>query len=158
MDFSDLGDLGKNLTVLIPLILIILFQVFLKKRKGEKTPLEIVGSLLLEINQNQKLMEAFLFQWQAKKFSTGSWQRNKNRLDFLAQSLQTALSDAFSLAEDFNRQIDNAKKYKSSSYLANVNVEKLREPLTRSKQGLEAWLQSNSDKEELLPTRRSSSG
>ena len=158
MDFGDLGDLGRNITVLIPLILLILFQVFLKKRKGEGTPLEIVGSLFSEIVQNQTVMEAFLIQWQAKKFKTGSWQRNKNKLDFLDQSVQTALSDAFSLAEDFNRQIDNAKKYKSSSYLANVNVEKLREPLTRSKQGLEAWLQSNSDKEELLPTRRSSSG
>ncbi len=154
MDFGDLGDLGKNITVLLPLIILILFQVFLKKRKGERTPLEVVGSLLSEVNQNQKLMEAFLFHWQVKKFKTGSWERNKNKLDFLSQSLQNALSDVFGLAEDFNRQIDNAKKYKSSSYLANISVDKGRGRLARRKQGLGEWLEANIGRKE-LPRRRS---
>ncbi len=153
MDFSDLGDLGKNLTVILPLILLIIFQIFFRKRRAERTVPEIVSSLLAEINQNQQLMEAFLVKWQARKFKTGSWQRNKNRLDFLDQSVQTALADAFDLAEDFNRQIASAKKHKSASYLANINVDRLKEPLTRSRQGLEKWLQANADQKG-LPTQR----
>ena len=145
MDFGDLGALRKNVTVILPLILLIIFKIFFRKRRAEKTVPEIVSSLLAEINQNQQLMEAFLVKWQAKKFKTGSWQRNKNRLAFLEQSAQTALADAFDMAEDFNRQIASAKKHKSASYLANINVDKLKEPLTRSRQGLEEWHQPNTD-------------
>ncbi len=154
MDFGDLGDLGKNLTVIIPLILLIIFQIFFRKRRAERTPQEMVGGLLTEINENQQLMEAFLVKWQARKFKTGSWQRNKNRLAFLEQSAQTALADAFDLAEDFNRQIASAKKHKSASYLANINVDKLKEPLTRSRQGLEEWLQANAGQKGLPTGRR----
>ncbi len=154
MDFGDLGDLGNNLTVILPLILLIIFQIFFRKRRAERTVPEIVSSLLAEINQNQQLMEAFLVKWQARKFKTGSWQRNKNRLDFLEQSAQTALADAFDLAEDFNRQIASAKKHKSASYLANINVDKLKEPLTRSRQGLEEWLQANAGQKGLPAQRR----
>ena len=150
---DDLGELGKNLTVIIPLILLIVFQIFFRRRRAERTPQEIVTSLLTEINQNQQLMEAFLVNWQVKKFKTGSWQRNKNRLNFLDQSVQTALADAFDLAEDFNRQMASAKKHKSASYLANINMEKLREPLARSRQGLEEWLQANAGQQG-LPTQR----
>jgi len=153
VDFGDLGELGKNLTVIIPLILLIIFQIFFRRRRAERTPQEIVTSLLTEINQNQQLMEAFLVNWQVKKFKTGSWQRNKNRLDFLDQSVQTALADAFDLAEDFNRQMASAKKHKSASYLANINMEKLREPLARSRQGLEDWLQEKAGQQG-LPTQR----
>ena len=153
MDFGDLGELGKNLTILIPLILLIIFQILFRRRRAERTPREVVTSLLTEINQNQQLMESFQVSWQVKKFKTGSWQRNKNRLDFLDQSVQTALADVFNLAEDFNRQMANAKKYKSTSYLANINVDKLREPLARSRRGLEAWLQANAGQPR-LPTRR----
>lgn len=153
MDLDDLGELGKNLTVIIPLILLIIFQIFFRRRRAERTPQEIVTSLLTEVNQNQQLMEAFLVNWQVKKFKTGSWQRNKNRLDFLDQSVQTALADAFDLAEDFNRQMASAKKHKSASFLANINMEKLREPLSRSRQGLEEWLQAKAGQQG-LPTRR----
>lgn len=153
MDFGNLDELGKNLTVIIPLVLLIVFQIFARKRRTERTTAEIVSSLLGEVNQNQQLMEAFLLRWQFKKFKTASWQRNKNRLDFLSQSAQTALTDAFNQAEDFNRQIDNARKNKSASYLANVNVEKMREPLARSRQRLEEWLQLNATQSG-LPRRK----
>jgi hypothetical protein len=59
------------------------------------------------------------------------------------------------MTEEFNREIDAAKKYKSSSYLANIEVDKLRESLTRSKQGLEEWFAANKDKKGLMPKRRS---
>ena len=51
-----------------------------------------------------------------------------------------ALSDASAIVEDFNQQIGAARKYKSASYMASVNMDKLKEPLAKSKQGLEEWL------------------
>jgi len=139
VDFGDLSELGKNISAIIPLILLVLFQIFMRRRRTEKTTPEVVNNLLKEINHNQQLMEAFLVTWQTNKFKTDSWQRNKNRLDFLDQHVHTALTNAYDLAEEFNREITSAKKFKSSSYLANVNVDKLREPLARSRKGLEEW-------------------
>jgi len=153
MDFGDLGALGKNLSVIIPLILLVVFQIFTRKHRAERTLQEIVTSLLNEVNHNQKLMEAFLVKWQIKKFKIDSWKRNRNRINTLDQSVQTALADTFDLVEDFNRQMENAKKNKSTSYLANINMDKLKEPLARSRRGLEEWLQEHSGQQN-MPTRR----
>ena len=139
----DISDLSKNLFPLIILAVIVVVRIFFRRRRGDGTQVEMITGLLSEINHNQKLMETFNLHWQVKTFKTGSWNRNKAKLDFLNQPLQTALSDAFSIAGDFNQEITAAKKYKSSSYLASISVDKLRKPLATSKQGLDEWLQEN---------------
>jgi len=152
----DLGDIGEKLLPFVMVIVFIVFQFFLKRRRPvETTPLAVVLSLLSEVKQNQQLAEAFRFQWQAKNFTTASWQRNKNKLDFLDQSLQVALSDTFMMVEDFNRQIKSAKKYKSTSYMASINMEKLKELLARSGWGLEQWLSSVGATKETQTKQRS---
>lgn len=143
MDNGGFEDIGRNLIILLPIALLILFNIFFRKRRGERTQPEIVISLLSEIALNQQIMEAFLQKWQTRKFRIDSWQRNKGKLDFLGQELQNNLAKAFSLAEEFNRDIDSARQYKSSSYLAGISADKLSEPLARSRQGLEEWLQSS---------------
>jgi hypothetical protein len=44
------------------------------------------------------------------------------------------------MIEDFNLQIASARKYKSMDYLAGVGVEKVKDPLAQSREGLEQWL------------------
>ena len=147
MDFGDLGDIGKILTYLIPAIILILTNVIFRKHKQQQARLTVVRSLLSEINYNQKLMEAFSMQWQTKKFKTASWKRNKDKMDYIDPSLRYTLADAFEITEEFNREIDAAKKHNSVSYLAGIRVDRLREPLAKSKQGLEEWLALNKGKE-----------
>ena len=65
---------------------------------------------------------------------------NRNKLDFLDKALQTNISDAFMMAEDYNHQIDEARKYKSTSYMANINIDKLNGLLAKCQEGLEQWL------------------
>jgi len=154
VDFSDLGELGKILGYLVPVVILILVNVFFRKQQEQKKRLTVVRSLLSEINYNQKLMEAFLLQWQAKNFKTASWKKNKDKMDYIDQGLHITLADAYEIAEGFNHEIDAAKKYKSASYLACVRVYRLKEPLARSKQGLEEWLQLNKDKEKIFKRRR----
>ena len=154
MENGGFGDIGRNLIILVPIILLLIFNVFFKKRKGERTQSEIVFSLLSEIALNQQIVETFLQGQPVKKFKTGSWQRNKNKLDFLEQELQVAVAKVFSMAEEFNREIDSAKKFKSSSYLIGIPVDKLKEPLVRSRQWLEEWLQSHSGQTQATPGRR----
>ena len=135
---------GESWYILIPIIILIVLSFVMKRRRpAERTDPEIAGTLFLDVNENLKLAESFSFQRRPKKFRTGSWQRNSEKVDFLPRTLQDALSTAFTLAEDFNQQIDAAKKYKSTIYLSGVDVRKLEGPLTKSKEGLEEWLKAN---------------
>lgn len=147
MDF-DWGEIGKVLGYLVPVVILILINVFFRKQQEQKRRLAVVRSLLSEIDYNQKHMEAFAFQWQTKKFKTGNWKRNKDKMDYIGQSLHATLAGAYETAEEFNREIDAAKKHKSASYLASIQVDRLREPLAKSKQGLEEWLQLNKGRKE----------
>ena len=145
----DLSDTAINILVVLGIAFLIGINLFLKRRHQARTPAEMVLSLLSEINHNQKLAEDFQFHLNVKKFKTESWKINKTKADFLGQSLLTTLDTAFSMAEGFNRDIDTAKKCKSTSYLAAISVDKLKELLAQSKQGLEEWLQANVEKPQL---------
>ncbi len=154
----DLSEIGPNLVVILTIVALLALNIFLRRRRGERTPTEVALSLLSEINLNQKLAEDFQFHLQAKKFKTGSWKRNETKLNFLDHSLQTTLADAFSMAERFNRDIDAAKKYKSASYLSSINVDKLKQPLAESKQALEEWLRADMEKQQFAGRRGRLSG
>jgi hypothetical protein len=147
MDF-DWSEIGKVLSYLVPIIILILFNVFFRKQQEQKRRLTVVRSLLSEIEYNQKHMEAFALQWQTKKFKAGNWKRNKDKMDYIGQSLHATLTGAYEIAEEFNREIDVAKQHKSASYLASIQVDRLREPLAKSKQGLEEWVQLNKGRKE----------
>lgn len=154
MDLGDLGEIGKILAYLVPVIILILVNVVFRKQKEQKTRLDVVRGLLSEINYNQKLMEAFSYQWQTKKFKTGTWKRNKAKMDYIDQGLRATLAGAYEIADEFNRDIDLAEKRKSASYLASIQVDRLKEPLAKSKQGLEEWLQLNKGKEKIFKRSR----
>ena len=148
----DFGDISENIPIIVMIAGLILLQFFLRRRrKPEITHQEIAQNLLSEVRLNQALAETFNLRQKPKKFEAVSWQRNKNKRDFLAQSLQVALSDALTSIEDFNRQIEAAKKHKSASYMVNVDVGKIKEPLSKSKQGLEEWLLENVGTKESPP-------
>lgn len=145
----DFGDIGGNVPIILMIIGLILLQFFfMRRRKPERTRQAIVQSLLSEVRLNQALVESAHLRQKPQKFAMAGWHINKSKLDFLQQSLQGTLSDAFGMAEDFNRQIAAAKKYKSASYMVNVNMDKLKEPLAKSRQGLEQWLQLNTGTKE----------
>lgn len=147
-------DIIGNIIVIVAIILFMLGSIYLRRRTATgKTEPETVASLLSEVEQNLKLVDAFSFRLKTKKFKTGSWNRNKARLDFLDQDSQSALARAFGIAEESNQKIDDAKKHKSSSYLASIELDKLKDTMTKSKQELERWLQENKDKTEMFPKR-----
>ncbi len=148
MDFRDPG----NILFIAIIVGLLLLQFFLRRRRSpQATQQQIVQNLLPEVRFNLRLAEVLTLDWQAKKFMTTNWKINKNKLDFLDQSLQATLTDAYTIAEDFNQQLGIAKKYKSSGYLANIDLAKLKEKLTKSREGLEAWLLSKTGTKEPPP-------
>ena len=120
----------------------------------EKTELGKVVGMLAEINHDLKIIEAFSFTMGVKKFKTGSWTRHQDKLDFLGDRLQTTLAKAFGMAEEFNQKIDTARKHTSTSYLASIEVDKLKESLIKSQQELGEWFTENKDRKELFPKKR----
>jgi hypothetical protein len=153
VDF-DWGEIGRILAYIIPVVILLVVNVFFRKQHEQKRRLTVVKRLLSEINYNQELVEAFSFRWQTKKFKVGNWKRNKDKMDYIDQSLHATLAGAYEIAEEFNREIDAAKKHKSPGYLANIRVDRLTEPLARSKQGLEEWLRLNKGKEKIFRRSR----
>jgi hypothetical protein len=145
LDF-DWAEIGKILFYLIPVVIFVIFNFFLRKQQEQKRRLGVVKSLIAEMDQNQKLMEAFLLQWQYKKFKAGNWKRNKDKLDYIDQGLRATLASTYEIAEGFNKEIETAKQQKSVSYLAGIRVDKLRDPLAKSRQGLEEWYALNKDR------------
>jgi hypothetical protein len=145
LDF-DWAEIGKILSYLIPVAVFIIFNVFMRKQQEQKRRLGVVKGLIAEIAQNQKLMEAFLLQWQYQKFKTGYWKRCKDKLDYVDQGLRSTLANTYDIAEGFNREIELAKQQKSTSYLAGIRVDRLRDPLAKSRQGLEEWYALNKDR------------
>jgi len=148
LDF-DWGDIGGILTYLVPVLIFVVINVFFRKQQEQKRQQQAVRGLLSEIDYNHKLMEAFLFKWQAKKFKTGVWKRNKDKMDYIDQGLCNILAGAYAIAEEFNGEIGTARKHKSPGYLAGIQVDRLKEPLARSRQGLKEWLELNKRKKEL---------
>lgn len=137
-------DFTENLPLLLGVIAFIVLQFFLnRRRRPERTAPEIVHSLLSEVKQNLQLIGASAIKPQFKKFKNDAWKRNGNRLDFLEEPLRTALSDTFNMVDEFNQQIDIAKKRGSTSYIYDINPSKLEKPFTNIKEGLEEWLVAN---------------
>lgn len=144
MGFEDIfGGEGNQWMLIIPLIIIIVYSLFFRRRKAEGTQMEIASSLFFDISENLRIAEGFGFQKRPKKFRTGSWQRNSEKVDFLETSLLSDLDEVFTLAESFNQEIDAAKKQRSNIYLSGVDVHKIEGPLTKSKEGLQQWLKTN---------------
>jgi len=145
----DWGEIGQVLSYLVPVVAFIVFNIFFRKHQEQKRQQQVVRSLLSEIDYNRQLMETFLFKWQSKKFKTGTWKSNKDKMNYIDQSLHNTLVGAYAIAEEFNGEIEAAKKHKSSSYLAGIQVDRLKEPLAKSKQGLEEWLELNKRAKEM---------
>ena len=143
MGFEDFFGGGDNQwQIILPLIIFVIFAMFMRRRKAERTDTEVASSLLMDIHENLKVVESFGYQKKPKKFKVGSWQRNSSKLGFLEPALLTDLTEAFNLAENFNQQIDMARKQKSDIYLSGLDVHKVEGPLTKSRDGLQKWLKA----------------
>lgn len=145
MDF-DWSEIGKVISYIIPVVIFLLFNVVFRKQREKQGQLEVIKGLLSEIEYNSNLADTFSMSSQIKNFKTATWKRNKDKIGYIDQDLYSTLADAYEIADGFNRDIDVAKKHKSMSYIAGINVTRLIKPLTMSKQGLEEWLELNKSK------------
>ncbi len=132
---------GESFVIIAILAVGLLFFAFLRRRgSSERNQPETVRSLLSEVRINEALAETFELRPKPQTFEINTWLLNKDKLTFLTKPLQDAISEAFTLAEGFNREIRLARKDKSYDYKAHIQVNRMKEPLAKSKAGLEEWL------------------
>lgn len=149
MGFDALGDNAPFILLIIGLIVL---QLFLRRRRNpEVTQGDITRNLLSEVRINLALVETYGLRQKPKRFETVSWQRNKDKLDFLSRPLRGNLADAFRVAEDFNQQIQSAKKFKTASYIVSIDADRMKGSLSKSRDGLEEWLMAKTGTKETVP-------
>ena len=151
---ANLDNNWVSIVLLVLLVVMVVANVFLKGRKMEKSPIGKMMVIYMDLNSNKRVLESFGVSRRYKKFKTSAWKRNRNKLDFLPHELQTSLADAFDMAEDYNQRIAAANKFASSSYMAGIDVEKMRKPFEQTVQEIHTWIQENMDDPELAPKKR----
>lgn len=135
-----MGNLGENLIFIIAILAILVLFSIMRRRTPNRDRPQVVRGLLSEVRINEALIETFHQRPKPRRFETATWQMNRKKLDFFEKSLQADLTTAFTMAEDFNRQLKMAKKAKSADFKLNFDPETMKEPLAKSKKGLEDWL------------------
>ena len=112
-------------------------------------------AVLSDVNHNLKVIDLRTADKLSKKnFKVYNWYFYKEKMEFLDPELVTTLNEAFTIAEEFKNKIDVAKKNKALESLQDMQMERLKEPLTRSRKGLAAWLKANVNSEMQTITRR----
>jgi hypothetical protein len=139
------GETGINIAIGIVIVLFLLLSVFRRKRRSDISPLERVFDIALELDRNEERIENPSPNRGISKLKTSAWERHRNNLDCLSEELRMTLSQVFEMSEEINERIDAAKKFKSDSYLAGIDVSKLRAPLASCRQQLRKWLEANID-------------
>ena len=150
----ELSETGMNILLGVLIFGLLVVNIYFKKRKTDKSLLGMVVGVFSDVNKNLNVVENFSFHRQVEKLKTSNWQRNKDKVDFLPVEIRNALDKTFDLVEEVNGRIDAARKYKSDSYMAGIDVDKLKGPLAKSKQQLQEWLQENMQNPEYVPKRR----
>ena len=148
----DLSNFTGSLPLIIGVIAVLLIQFYVMRKRKPETEKTIVQSVLLDVKINQAISELIRDGRKPKKFSASNYQINKNRLDFLSQTLVASLSHAFDIIDDYNLQIRLAKKSKSTSYV-DLDVRRLSGPLTESREGLEEWLMAHGGQQQGPPIK-----
>jgi hypothetical protein len=141
------------------IIALLIWNVYRRRGRRGNINLDAAMAVLGNVNDNLKIMDEHLANWQStRKFKTNSWVIYKNKMGFLGTDLVNDIDESFTIAQDFNSRIDEARKSKVMSTLQDMQVEKIREPLTKGKEGLVAWLKTSYEQEQKDNPRRGCMG
>ena len=135
----------------IAIIIIIVILISLTRRRGgvAKYP-EIVQCLLYDVRINQGIAKFFPELKKPRQFENTNRLMNKDKIGFLGESLKLMLKETFALAEEYNKQIKEAKKAKSESYKT-IDLTRFKELLEKCRKELEDWMIQKTGAKDLPP-------
>jgi hypothetical protein len=125
-------------------VVLALFYLTGRRRRQESPKFQLAVNAISNINDDMRALEThYVDRQSAKKFKNGDLRDPEERFSFLDGPTIAALKEVYSLTNDFNQRIDNAKKAKALSTLNDLPLDKLSDPLNKSKAGLVSWLRGN---------------
>lgn len=136
--------------LMLSIAIVVLLFSLLRKRGGPSKYPEVVQYILYDIKLNQALVDTFQQRIKPRRFENVNWQMNKTKISFLGESLKEALKETFSLVDEFNKQIQAAKKARTESYKS-LDLTHFKDLLTKCRQELEDWMVSTTGQKELPP-------
>jgi hypothetical protein len=130
--------------IIVALLIIFLVFTYVFKRPSGSPKVNAAMGILSDVSDNIKIMEGRIANPQLKtKFELANWRRFKNKVGFLDDEVITSLDEAFALAGDFNSGTNSARGNQVLAAVQDTQLDKLREPLNKSKAGLSDWLRAN---------------
>jgi hypothetical protein len=134
--------------VIIAILAGLVIWNFTRRRTSGAMNMDIVMGILANVEDSIRTIEIRLADPEGKyKFQNASWRVFGKKITFLSPELQASLNEGFTMIDEFNRRIDEARRNKSMQTLRDMPVAQLKGPLLKSKEGLQAWIRSQSDKE-----------
>ena len=100
-----MGDIWGILPLIAIVVVAMMVHMFLVRRNKPETQRAIVQNVLMDIRINQTILELLEEEQIPKRFSANNWKINRNRIDFLPDSLQTSLCNTFDIVDDLNQQL-----------------------------------------------------
>jgi len=129
--------------IYIALILILIFTLT-RTRKRSTPRLQSAIGMIADINENFKILETRRINPQSpKKFKTGAWKAYQDRLDYFESETLTALKETYNLINEMNERIEIARRSQNLSTLQDLPLDKLKEPMSKSREGMVKWLRAN---------------
>jgi hypothetical protein len=144
-----------NVLIGVVLLLMLGLSIVLQVVRMRRAPLGRAVGILSNIKHNERLCENFSFHRSVGRMKTSAWQKNKDRVEFLPQELWTRLSQLFEMVGEVNELIDAAIRHKSDSYMAAIDISKLKTPLATCREQLQEWVYANMHNPDYLPKKRS---
>ncbi len=130
--------------ILFVAVIVLLIWFVMRGRRREGPKLQVALAMIANVNDNLKIMETHRIDpLSTKKFKAGAWKSYSDKHDFLDAHTVPALKESFNLIAEFNNTINSAKKDKNPAILQGLPLDKLKDPLSRSKDGLVLWLRAN---------------
>lgn len=139
----------------LALFLILGLSIGLQILRTRRAPLGKVVGILSSVKYNARLCENFSYHHSIGRLKSDAWEKNREKVGFLPQELLNNLSEVFDIVAEINVNIDAAMRFKTDSYMAAIDVSKLKEPLATCEEQLKEWLYANMNNPDYLPKKRS---
>ena len=149
-----MSDLSTSIVIGVVMILLLGLAIGIQVFRTRRAPLGKVVSILSSIKYNKRLCDNFSYHHTIGRLKAEAWEKNREKVVFLPGELMDELSELFEMVAEANAMIDAAGKFKMDSYMAAVDVDKLKGPLASCGEQLREWVYENMNNPEYLPKKR----
>ena len=101
------------------------------------------------------MSDNFSYSRNIGRLRTGSWEKYREKMTYLPSELHKELTRLFDIVADINMRIDEARRHQSDSYMAAIEIDKLKQPIETCRAQLEEWIMTNMNNPDYLPKKRS---